>query len=436
MNPLRKIRLGKIFYQGWILVRSAAFAQGIILLAIPLLSRLYGPKEFGIYAICSSVLSISLAVSSLRYELAIPVAKSDREAMYLSYIALLLLVPVSIVQVIILAILSNEHFSLFGGQFAQIRPYIFLIALGTVSGGVYQILTYGAIRYGLFEDIAATRSRQSIAQTVFQIVSGLVSAGPSGLILGFIMGKSVGSVRLGRRVLSFDAIGHLRLRLLSLTAYRYRKFPVYLSWSGLLNTAGMELPLILLGGLYGPQVSGWFGLALRITSIPSALIGQAVSQVYLHEFTSALRNKTEDVLKVYNRFMLGLFAVSVLGVILYISVLPVMFPLVFSQEWEPAICYVLYLMPMFVTQLVVAPLSQTLIVGGRESWQSLWDTVRVLVIVLWTFLASRFHLTDTQAVLGVSVSMSACYVSLFILSRRLLHDIRRQFKDGIYHEFS
>ena len=72
-----------------ILVGGTAFAQGIAILALPILTRLYTPEEFSLLAIYTSLLLTLSAASCLRFEIAIPIPKSDSEAIHLVLLAVL-----------------------------------------------------------------------------------------------------------------------------------------------------------------------------------------------------------------------------------------------------------------------------------------------------------------------------------------------------------
>lgn len=49
---------------------SACLGQGLMILATPILTRLYTPADFGVLAVYTSLLSVSVVVC-LRYELAL-----------------------------------------------------------------------------------------------------------------------------------------------------------------------------------------------------------------------------------------------------------------------------------------------------------------------------------------------------------------------------
>ena len=69
------------FARGAIVLSSgSAGAQLLLVLAAPILTRLYTPEDFGLLAIYTSLLALAGVISSLRYELAIPLPKEDEEA--------------------------------------------------------------------------------------------------------------------------------------------------------------------------------------------------------------------------------------------------------------------------------------------------------------------------------------------------------------------
>ena len=62
---------------------ASVIGQGVLVLAAPVLARLYDPEAFGVYAVFAAILSVLLAASSLRYDLAVPLAQDRSEAVHL-----------------------------------------------------------------------------------------------------------------------------------------------------------------------------------------------------------------------------------------------------------------------------------------------------------------------------------------------------------------
>ena len=59
---------------------GATIAQIIPVLVSPVITRLYGPADFGLLAVFTSITSIIAVIVCLRYESAIVLASSDEEA--------------------------------------------------------------------------------------------------------------------------------------------------------------------------------------------------------------------------------------------------------------------------------------------------------------------------------------------------------------------
>ena len=68
----------KVFFKNVAtLAAGTAFAQIIVILATPILSRLYTPEEFGAYGIFITVVGLLSTIAALGYDMAI--VKEDKE---------------------------------------------------------------------------------------------------------------------------------------------------------------------------------------------------------------------------------------------------------------------------------------------------------------------------------------------------------------------
>ena len=63
---------------------GVALAQAITLLTSPVVSRLYSPAVFGTAATSGSLAAVAAIIASLWFEMAIPIAKDDEEAISLT----------------------------------------------------------------------------------------------------------------------------------------------------------------------------------------------------------------------------------------------------------------------------------------------------------------------------------------------------------------
>jgi len=422
-NISARLTRGSFTWNVTVLAGGTALGQAISVLASPILTRLYTPDDFGVLAVYSSILGILSVVASWRYELAIPLPERDEEAVNLVALSLGIVVLMSCGVGIGMWFLGNQIVQWVNAP--TLRSYLWLIPIGVLMVGSYQVFNYWAVRQQAFEAIAKTRFNQGLAATLAQIVGGFLQDGPMGLIVGQIVGQCAGLVTLARLVRSvgkakLETIGWENLKRM---AHRYRKFPCLSNFSGLINSAGLQIPTILLAALYGAQVAGWFALAQRVLGTPMSLVGQAIAHVYMgtgsrlvYKDVKALRSlflKTAARLVLIGSIPLGILAIAGPG----------LFTRVFGSNWENAGRYVQILCMASLAQFVIVPLSQTVNILERQDWQLKWDIFRLLLVSLSIVLTSVAGGTHWQAILSYNVSLVITYGIMFLLNLMLLNQV-------------
>lgn len=334
-----------------VLAGGTAAGQLILIAASPILTRLYTPEDFGLLAVYGGILGILGVIASLRYQLAIPLPESDKEAASVALLSLLVVVATTL--------LVSVAVSLCGAQLVELlntpglAPYLWLVPAGMFLVGVYQVLQYWAIRTKEFTSIARTRLTQSLSMVVMQI--GGYVLGPIALLLGRVVGQSAGIVGLARSAFKknaseFRAVTGKDIRV---SASNYRNFPLISTWTGLASSAGLNLPPLLIAGFLGASSAGLFSLAHRVLSQPMAVIGKAVSDAFYQKAAQANRegNLGESVESVYS--ILVKLALPP-AIILFIAI-PDVFIFIFGAEWALAGELARWMTPWLFFQFVVSP---------------------------------------------------------------------------------
>ncbi len=400
-----------------VLVGGTGAAQGIALLAAPVLTRLYMPGDYGILSVYVSLSSILLAIAALRFELAVPLAPDDRTA-----------AGVTVLSLVTVGLLSTVTLVLFwlGGDaiatavnISRLRGFLWLVPFTVLGGGVYQVLSCWAIRQGAYASLAATRVAQSIGQVATQVVFGLILAGPVGLIVGDAVGRAGGSGSLALR--AWRQTGGLFRSVTAAdlwrAAVRYRTFPLLSSGSALLNSAGVYGPPLLITALYGAQVGGWFALAQRMVALPLGLLGNSVAQVYLSEASRLIQTEPARLGRVIQQTAMALLFTGAIPALALLAFGPALFSVAFGDEWRMAGEYGRLLSIMLLAQFVVVPLSQTLNILERQDLQLFWDLCRVALVLGTVLLVYQHGGAPDIAVASYSIAMLAMYVGLFWLIR-------------------
>lgn len=347
-----------------VLVSGTVFAQGVVVLSLPILTRLYSPSEFSIFAVYTSLLGILTVVSCLRFEIAIPISQDDKEAVALVFLALISNTVISILISFVIWFFSTEILLFFNKEaFAKL---IWLIPIGTFVSGVYIAFQYWATRKRKFTVIAKTRMVQSVSGVSIQVVMGMAGFSVIGLILGQIVKVSAGLYQL---VVGFwqDAnkyLKEIKFEYLKITFRKYDQFPKYSTLEALANSAGIQLPVILIAALSIGSEAGYLMLAMQVMMIPMQFIGNAVSQVYLGHASE--KYKIGELAQYTKQCIFQLLKIGIIPLTLISVLAPVIFPYVFGTEWKRAGDMVLWMLPWFIMQLLVSPISMSLSVIGKQ----------------------------------------------------------------------
>lgn len=432
MTRVKKFFFGKTFIRNvLVLTGGTAFAQLLVVAVSPLLTRMYGPDDFGTLAVYASLLSVLAVIASLRYELAILLPEKEEDAANIMVLSLLTLVGMTA--------LTGTFVWMFGDVLVQwvnapaLGPYLWLLPCSVFGVGLYQILNYWSVRKREFGRVAATKVRQSTTQVITQIACGLMAWRPLGLLLGDAIGRIGGSGTLARNVLRTDreslrAVCGARMKQM---AVRYKRFPLLTSFSSLFNSAGLQLPPLLLVAFFGTQIGGFYALVQRVVGAPMTMVGQSVAQVFFGESACLARENPKELKKLYFKAAGKLLLFGSIPIGLLALIAPWAFELIFGDAWKEAGVYIQIMAPGFIAQFVVVPLSQTLNMLERQGIQLAWDIFRFVVIIGGLVLSSVLKLPAREAIIIYGAGMFVCYVVLFFLSARA---VIQHFRKGIQHE--
>lgn len=347
-----------------VLAGGNAFAHGLMLFALPILTRLYSPDDFAVLAIYASFMAIISSVACLRLEIAIPMPEHDTEAVNLVVLALLSALVVTLAVSLCLMFFSTEIVGLLGKP--VLANYLWLVPVGLLGSASFAVTQYWISRKKQFSVIARARIKQSTSSVSMQFLFGYFSAGPFGLIIGQIIMLTGGVFLLARSALKDirPLLNNVSRASLWATLVRHQKFPKFSTLEAFSNSGAMQIPVIIIAAyVAGPEV-GFLMLAINIMAAPMALLGNSIGQVYLsqaseHYRAGGLPQFTAEVLKNLGRIGAPLILIGGL-------LAPVVFPFIFGSEWQRAGELVLWMVPWFVLQFMAAPISMALHVTNNQ----------------------------------------------------------------------
>lgn len=407
-----------------LLASSTAAAQAVLILVSPILTRLYGPEDFGYFTVFITLLGIFGTAACLRYEAAIPICRNDGTASLVVRAAVLSGLGMATVLALVLAL---------AGPWLTVRVglpegslLLWWLPPGVAITGLFFALDGWTLKQGGMRVLAASKLWQATSQAVLQL--GLWLFGPVGLVTGYILSYAFAVLPILRRMPPEKRrlFRGLRLRRTAAMAWRYRRFPLYATGAMLLNSTTRLLPVLLLAVLYGPVVAGWYGLAQRVVGIPIRLIGTSASQVYTAESARLL---PQDYGQLYPLFMatagrLALLGIAYLGGLALVG--PEFFALVFGAEWRESGDLVRLLLPMYLAMFVMVPIAHTLNLFERQDLVLLLNLFSAAVLA-GSFLGGWWWELGYGLTVGLySLGMAVSYMLYFLLARRLLRAVGRR----------
>ena len=379
MAIVRKLLPSKQFARGVsVLVGGTAGAQVLLVLAAPLLTRLYSPEDFGLLAVYASLLALIGVVSSLRYELAIPLPEDDGDAANVAVLCLILVVISTILTGVLVFLMGSAIAAALGVP--TLAGYLWLLPVGVLLTGFYSVFKYWAVRTKRFTTIAGTKLRQAVATLAIQLAA--FKLGGIALLFGQVAGQGVGSTTLGLPALKSAGFKQVSWAGVKKAAGRYKRFPIFSTWAGFANTAGLQLPPLLFAALFNPAAAGLYTLANRVLTLPMNLVGGAIGQVFFANAAEA--HRVGKLGPLVAQLHAKLAHIGLPPALLLMLLGPTLFAFVFGEQWHQAGEFAQWMAPWLYLVFVTSPLSSLFAVTEAQVqglvWQLILLSVRVTAI--------------------------------------------------------
>ncbi len=357
------------------------FGHGLTILVAPILTRLYAPEAFGVAAVFVSVATIVSVVSCLKYELAIMLPKEEKEAadlLGLSVVATFLVTLLTIVGVWCCGAPLVQHFKI-----PELLPYLHWIPLLVFSRGLFLCLNHWTLRKKRFKQLSLSDISASSATAGLRVGLGWVGIATSGsLISAVIVGRLISVLVLVGRFFREDLrniIHSISLVGMWRGCVRYRKFPLLSSWSMVFMTMSLEIPVLLLGTFFSPEVVGFYALGRRTLQVPISLVSSTISKVFFQR-TAATRGQAM-LPKIVEKAALKLVALGAAPLLLFQLLGPEIFGVAFGKEWIEAGNIVQFLTPWFFMVFVGSPISILAVVLEKQEFALLLNFLLLMTRV-------------------------------------------------------
>jgi O-antigen/teichoic acid export membrane protein len=424
LNSLKQIFkkiISSAFFQNVATVASGTAGAMVITMALaPIVTRLYGPEVFGLMGTFMAILAIVSPVAALTYPIAIVLPEHDVDAVGLAKLSAVLGFGTASIALLIVFFLGDDIAILLNAE--NIAGFLVFIPIAMLFSAFNQVFRQWLIRKKQYKITARVAVIQS-----FLINSAKVGLGwfyPTAVILIVIstVGNALHVVLLWlslkndpNALLARDKTDNQSIKIKKL-AKQYRDFPFYRAPQVMVNSFSQSLPVLMLASLFGPAAAGFYTLGNMVMVVPSALIGQAVGDVFYPKVTEAAHNKEN----LSNLIAKATFVLAVVGFIPFSFVIvlgPWLFSFVFGAEWGIAGEYARWLAVWLFFGFLNKPSVVAIPAIGEQLWLFYYELFSTSTKVI--ALGVGFYLFENDKVAVALFALSGAIAYIYLILRTI-----------------
>jgi O-antigen/teichoic acid export membrane protein len=397
------------------LLTGSLFAMVISIAVSPITTRLYSPGELGSYTLILTIISMVGPVICAKYDVSIVSAENDKE----SYALVVLSFYVTIILAVIVTICSMVYLSSIKHLISDISIFSMLIMFLLIITGLINILNSYNNRNKQYNLIASAHVKRNIFQNIGLIVFGLIKMGTIGLLLSQVIGALFGiksqSKEIKRNISHLKAI---KIKNLMHVGKKYKNQPIYSMPAHFANSASYSMLNFFIIALFDLNVLGYYSLAYRILGLPLGLISTNISKVYFQKAFEE-KNNLGNYYKSYKQISLLVLSIAIPMVIVLMLFSPVLFKIIFGDNWEIAGVFVRILAPMYGIRLIVSTLVPSLTISGKQRIELLLQLFFLLASLV-AFVVCKIFLYSIFTFLSlISFLYFLIYLLFYVIMLRL-----------------
>lgn len=378
---LRNINVNTEFIRSVMVLTSGTIIAQVISYAVtPLITRLFTPEDFGEIGIFLRIVAFLTALGTARYELTLPLPKSDHHAFQLFRLSL---------RISFYTVFGSLFFGLLYWLFSDLDNYtlifVILIAVATFFMIFKNIGTNWAIRTKAFKIISYSSILTSVASNGLKLITGLLGFGVIGLIL-----STIGGMVAGASFYLYDYLNNKKSPSFSksrakmyVLSQKYKEFPRVNLPHTLIDTARELLIAFFLTYYLSTSLFGSYDLSFKMLKIPLLLIGTSIGQV-LYQKTSKNFANNEPIYSLLLKTVVTLLLLSIIPFGAVFIWGESLFVFVFGEEWKLAGQIASAIAPWLMFNFIASAISMIPSVINKLRW-FFWIGLATTIIQLLFF---------------------------------------------------
>jgi O-antigen/teichoic acid export membrane protein len=362
----------------WVSVGTVA-TQLVSLVSTPILTRMYGPSEYGVFATFITATTLLTLLATWRLELAIDLPKERAESRRLASLCLLLALATCVVVLMLggLGLLLLQPVRDWVDRSLVYPQLLFLIPVMALLGVWGNLIAAYHFRNLDFKQVTIRRVSNALidvgAKLGFGSMGGFVI---NGLVAGTIVSSStfvaqVKTIALKGEQRLFEPLRWTQIRAL-LT--EFRQFPIFGLPTVLTNQFYTSLPIWVVGSYFGTTTLGLVYIAQRLAQIPEQALSVPVAQVFRRHAAQRYR-ETGECRDLFLKTAVSLLAGGLLLMLPMFLFAEDILRWLFGARWETAAPAARILIVAGFLQFVASPLTTMFVVAARQRSDFLLSSV-------------------------------------------------------------
>jgi len=321
-----------------------------------------------------SITGILVNMASLKYEFALVLPRENDEAAHVFTLGFLITVIFTVFTVLFIALFGKTV--LIFGNVTELIRYMWLFPLIIFFTGYANLFNYWFIRIKEFRKIAIVRIISKISHvgsavgfgflgytSAFYLITATIIFQISATFVYLFLSLRYFYDFITRKC-SFSEIVNV--------AKKYIKFPLYSSWSDLLNVASQSVPIILITAFFGTAASGFYSRALALVDVPFFFISTSIRDVFFQR-VSEKKAAGENISYFIDSIIKRLVGIILLPMLLLFFISTDLFVVIAGERWLDAGIYTRLLIPWLCVSFISFPLSVLFMVMNLQNIQLIFN---------------------------------------------------------------
>lgn len=401
------MKIGSVKKKLIVLLSGTALAQVIHLLFTPVLTRLYTPEEFGDLALLISLIGVTAAIATGKFDLAIVMAKPQDKKQLDRGITRIALITSSVFLTLSICL-----------YFLNYQKYSILLAFLSITCFFRaKYLSKRAIlnSYGEYKEMASGRILENASNGLLAVALAPMGLGSIALMISktfsFILPTAYFSKK-SRPHIDKEASGSI-----TESFKKHKSFPQFSIMAELLTQLNLNFAIFGFAYLFGQEVVGHLSMTTRVLSLPINFIGLA--------FLDVFREKaTQDYLKqgscstIFKKFATALFGLGLLGFLPIFFFGEEIFGFVLGKEWIKAGQYASIAIGLYSIRLISSPLGYIYYLTDKQRQDMVFRALIVILSLTVLFISKVGTLNDKITLTIYCYTISIAYLAYIALAYR------------------